>query len=506
MQKLSLTDATFLFTESKETPNHVAGLTIVELPENYEGSFFDAYVEMLKSRIDEVPMMKWKLANAALDLDYPYWVEADDIEWDYHVRSTALARPGTDKQLWDKISRLHTQLLDRSRPLWEHYVIEGLEGNRVAIYSKVHHSAVDGQTGQQMQKVLFDAAPTPRGPLSVEQLKQLNMYRHTGKKAPSFTSQLAEQAKKSLLKRPALLDAPKYLNAAKLAFKKRGDLKNMMPTLAPKTIFNVPISDKRAFATGSVPLSAMKAVKNETGTTLNDVTVAICGGALRRYLDAKRALPAEGLMCGAPVALPQKGNSSNNVSMMVMPYGTEIEDPVERLHFVHDGAVKAKAAVAASLELTDVMPEVELPAPIAKRLTSAFFSPAVAGMIPAPMNVVMSNVPGSPVPFYVAGAKVVANYPVSIAQHGQAMNITSVSYEDRMDIGIISCARVMHAPEQLVALIEDEFATLYEQVMGEKLETETPDAAETAFTAHKGGQSQQLAAAVDQSIGQAQVA
>ncbi len=486
MQTLSMSDAMFLYTESKETPSHVAGLTIVELDETYEGSFYEAYKQVLKDRIHEVPIMKWRMEDAPLELEYPRWIEEDELDWDYHIRSTSLDRPGSDEQLWDKIGRLHSQLLDRSKPLWEHHIIEGLSGNRVAVYSKIHHACVDGQAGQQLQQVLFDATAEPRGPLSEEQLQKYPFYRKTDRAAPGLMGTITRKVIADLTKKPMLLEAPKLFNMARKAYEKRDELKNALPGTAPKTILNVPVSAQRSFATGSVPLSAMKKVKNATGTTLNDVTVSICGGALRRYLNAKRALPAETLICGAPVALPQKGNSSNNVSMMMLPYHTEIADPVERLQAVHIGAVKAKAATAAMLEVTDAGPEMVLPAGIARRAMGLFARPEIAGSGRAPMNVVMSNVPGSPVPFYVAGARVVANYPVSIPMHGQAMNITSISYEDRMDFGVIACAKVMRQPRELMALIEDEFATLYEAVLGEAFDNGEKPAENTAFTAHKG--------------------
>lgn len=501
MQTLSMSDAMFLYSESKETPNHVAGLTIVELDESYEGSFYEAYKKILQDRIHEVPIMKWRMEEAPLELEYPRWVEEDELDWDYHVRATSLDRPGSDEQLWEKVSRLHSQLLDRSKPLWEHYIIEGLAGNRVAIYSKIHHACIDGQAGQQVQQVLFDATAEPRGPLSEEQLRKYPFYRKTDRAAPALAGTIARRVIADATKKPLLLEAPKLFNMARKAYEKRDELKNALPGKAPKTILNVPISGQRSFATGSVPLSAMKQVKNATGTTLNDVTVAICGGALRRYLDGKRALPAESLICGAPVALPQKGNSSNNVSMMLLPYHTEIADPIERLKAVHEGAVKAKAATAATLEVTGEAPEVELPAAIARRAIGLFARKEIAGSGRAPMNVVMSNVPGSPVPFYVAGARVVANYPVSIPTHGQAVNITSISYEDRMDFGVIACAKVMSQPRELVALIEDEFATLYEAALGEAFESGEKSTENDAFTLHK-GKADALRAATAEAIGQ----
>lgn len=493
MQTLSMSDAMFLYTETKETPSHIAGLTIVELDGSNEGSFYDAYKQVLKDRIQEVPIMRWRMEEAPMELEYPRWIEEDELDWDYHVRSTSLERPGSDEQLWDKVSRLHSQLLDRSKPLWEHHIIEGLSGNRVAIYAKIHHACVDGKASQQVQQVLFDATAQPRGPLSEEQLQQYSFYRKTDRAAPGLMGTLTRKVVADLTKRPLLLEAPKLFNMARKAYEKRDELKDAIPGQAPKTILNVPISGQRSFATGSVPLSAMKAVKNATGTTLNDVTVAICGGALRRYLEAKRALPAESLICGAPVALPQKGDSANNVSMMMLPYHTEIADPIERLKAVHVGAVKAKAATAAMQEVTSEGPEITLPAGIARRAMGLFTRPEIAGSGRAPMNVVMSNVPGSPVPFYVAGARVVANYPVSIPMHGQAVNITSVSYEDRMDFGVIACAKVMSKPRELVALIEDEFAMLYEAVLGEAFDNGEKPAQNTAFTAHKGNKVEEVA-------------
>ncbi|MGB0920151.1 MAG: WS/DGAT/MGAT family O-acyltransferase [Alphaproteobacteria bacterium] len=473
MQKLSMNDASFLFMDRKETPNHIGGLVIIE-PEDNDTPFYDKYRAMIAGRIAEVPLMRWKLAEAPLDLDLPQWIEQDDLDLDYHVRSTAVARPGTMQQLWDKVCRLHSQPLDKSRPLWEQYVIDGLEGGKVALYFKIHHSCMDGQMGVQMQTVLFDLTPEPRDPLTPEQIKEMRLDRVAAKKAPSLLDAAMGGLKSAYDNRLTLKSLGQIAKAARAAIDKKDELEKSIPPTIPRTRFNAPISDQRAFAAASLSLAEMKAVKNAAGVTLNDVAVAAVGGALRRYLEEKNALPDQTLICGTPVALPQKDDSANNVGFMMMSFASDIADPKKRLQVVHESSTNAKAGQKALTELGDMMPTMYTPPALARPLTKLFSSPSVMGMAPVGINAVLSNVPGVPFQLYIAGAKVLANYPMSVLLHGQGLNITATSYMDSMDFGVICCRQQANDPDRLLAHLQDEFEAMKAAVLETTETEETP--------------------------------
>lgn len=465
MQKLSMSDASFLFMDRKETPNHIGGLVIIEPPKDSDTPFYDQYRNMIESRLAEVPMMRWVLAEAPLDLDLPQWVEQDEIDLDYHIRSTAVARPGTMEQLWDKVCRLHSQPLDKSRPLWEQYIIDGVEGDKIALYFKIHHSCMDGQMGVQMQTVLFDLTPEPRAPLTQEQIKEMRLDRVAAKKAPGLLDFAMGGLKSAYDNRLTFKSLGQIAKAARTAIDKKDDLEKSIPPSIPRTRFNAPISDQRAFAAGSLSLQEMKDVKNAAGVTLNDVAVAAVGGALRRYLAEKNALPEESLICGSPVAMAQKDDSANNVGFMMMTFASNIADPKERLQVVHKSSTDAKAGHKALTELGDLMPAMYTPPALMRPLTRLMTSASVMATTPVGINAVLSNVPGVPFQLYIAGAKVLANYPMSVLLHGQGLNITATSYMDSMDFGIICCRQQASDPDRIITHLQAEFEAMKAAVL-----------------------------------------
>ncbi len=332
MEKLSVSDALFLYAEKNDTPLHVGTLAIVELPDGFEGSFRDRYVDMFKERIDEVPMLRWKAVEQPLNLGYPVWVEQEEMDWDYHVRRTSVPMPGTMAQLIAKIEKLHMKRLDRKHPLHIHYVFEGLEGNRAAVYSKIHHACIDGQTAVKLATIMFDLTPEPRAPLTLEQREEAGLVRKAEKKAPGLVSALAnaalERIEKPLYSQvPSLVRMANKMMAAPAAkpakedptTKEDGVDYKMGMAWGPKTILNKHLSNDRKIAFGSVPLDMVKNTRRADnaaldGVTLNPVIVSACGGDLRPSLVTQDRLPDTSLGFLCPVSLQQSTGCTNHGS------------------------------------------------------------------------------------------------------------------------------------------------------------------------------------------------
>ncbi|MEN8723666.1 MAG: wax ester/triacylglycerol synthase family O-acyltransferase [Alphaproteobacteria bacterium] len=487
MEKLSISDSLFLYAEKDDTPLHVGTLAIVELPDDFEGSFRDKFVEMFDGRIDEVPMLRWKAVAQPLNLGYPVWVEQEEMDWDYHVRRTSIPMPGNMEQLITKIEKLHMQKLDRNHPLHMHYVFEGLEGNRAAVYSKIHHSCIDGQTAVKLATIMFDLTPEPRAPLTQEQRAEAGLNRTADKKAPGLLSAITnaaiERIEKPLYSQiPSLVRmANKMISAPATKPAKTEPIETedgvdfkMGMAWGPKSILNTHLSNDRKIAFGSVPLELVKNTRRAAntaldGVTLNDVIVAACGGALRAYLEEKDALPEQSLVCGAPVAMKQKDGSNNNVSYMMMHFRTDIADPMERLAKVAASSKKAKAGQKnneSAMEGADLNMPSYMVEPLAKLATSK----AGFGMVPMPMAAVLSNVPGPQMQLYMAGAKIVEAYPISVLFHNAGLNITVQSFMDRFDFSITTCRATMPDAERFVELIEGELRLMADLFGADKVD------------------------------------
>jgi diacylglycerol O-acyltransferase / wax synthase len=438
-QPLSGIDASFLYLETPETPMHVAGLTYFQLPENFEGSFYQHFRRFFESRLHTIPIFSKRLAPSLYDLDHPGWVDADELDLDYHLRETALPAPGTEAQLEEVIGRLHANTLDRSRPLWQFYVITGLANGQGVLYSKVHHAAIDGGAGMAINKALYDVTavprevaqppprpaspkPAPRSPTAVDPVKGFadimgNMMRQQMKMweaAPAIMNAMTD----AFLAKPG--EMPKALGTLQ-------SLLAQLPTLdAPKTPFNATITRERSYAARTISLGDAKATAKASGAKLNDVVMAVCSGALRRYLQEKDQLPDKPLIAGVPISLREPGDTrqNNQVSGMLCQIATDIADPAERLAAIVRSSSQAKQLAGT---FRDAVPQdfAFVGAPILLQLVMLVYGRSgLADRLPMPMNVTISNVPGPPMPLYCAGAKVTALHPVSIAAHGAALNIT----------------------------------------------------------------------------------
>jgi len=459
MDHLSSVDASFLHLETPETPMHVGSLMLFELPKDYKGDYYEDVKAMIAKRMHLCSIFHRKLAQMPFELADPVWIEDDDIDLDYHVRSVTLRKPGSMAQLEQLIARLHSTLLDRSRPLWEVYVIEGLGNGQVAYYTKAHHSGIDGKAGVELAKVFYDLSPAMR------EVKPPRV------RASSSGYQLGVA---ELLQAAVSNTASQYVKAAKMipkavkglaagakiiATRRRepGD-RSLNIGLAPKTIFNASITNQRSYATLSLPLAEMKALGKRVGGTVNTVVMAMCASALRQFLIERDALPKKALIASVPVSLRSADDSSmnNQVSMIRVDLATDLADPAARFKAIHASSEAAKSVVAT------LKPVLGTDVPITGSpwfmtgLASLFGRSGLANRLPAMGNVTISNVPGLPTPLYMAGASMLHYYPVSIPYHSAALNITVQSYAGTMEFGITACRRVLSQAEahELIELLK----------------------------------------------------
>jgi len=480
MDHLSGTDASFLHFETPETPMHVGSLMVLELPPGYAGDYYEDVKAMIARRLHLASVLTRKLAPMPFELADPVWIEDEDIDLDYHVRSLVLRRPGSQAQLHQLVARLHSSLLDRSRPLWEMYVIEGLEDGGVAFYSKAHHSGVDGKAGAELAKVLYDTTaqmrevPPPR--------RQYRERRGGGYQlgvAELLQGALDNSALQYRKLAKMLPTAVRALSAASGVLASQRTAKGERPLtlgMAPKTIFNDSITNQRSYSTLTVPLGDLKALGKRVGGTVNTIVMATCSEALRRFLKERNLLPKQALVAGVPVSLRAEGDDSmnNQVSMVRVDLATDIDDPVERFKAIHASSEAAKAVVR---ELRPVL-GVDIPMTgspwLLTSLASLYGRSKLARRLPAMANVMISNVPGPPVTLYVAGARMTHFYPVSIPYHGSALNITVQSYAGHLDVGLTACRRILSQEEsyELVELLRRALAQIQAMAAAAPVESE----------------------------------
>ena len=459
MDHLSGLDAAFLYLETPETPMHVGSLHIYELPAGYKGNFVDDVRAHIARRLHLAPVFRRKLLAMPLDLANPIWVRDDDPDLEYHIRSAELPKPGSREQLDRLVGKLHSKLIDRSRPLWEFHVIEGLRtppdapaGTRhVGFYAKVHHASLDGASALVLANAMLDVTLVPRevrrapdddvptaDAYSAAELAGAGL-RHLGGQVLELGRALPTIARTAakLLRPPS--------GAARGASSGAPRLSLPAHWFGPRTALNANITHQRAFASVSIPLGEARRVAKAHGASLNEVVLAICSGALRHRLAAAHALPAKPLLAAVPVSLREAGNTQMNTqaSMMRISLASDVADPLARLRAIHAASASAKALTSS---VKSVLPTdfPSLGAPwLLSGLAALYGRSRLAERMPPIANVTISNVPGSPVPLYLAGAKMLTYYPASIAIHGIALNITVESYNGSLDFGLTACRKAM---------------------------------------------------------------
>jgi diacylglycerol O-acyltransferase / wax synthase len=448
MNHLSGLDAIFLHIESPEMPMHIGSLNVLDLPEGYTGDFFEDAKQRMAERLHLADLFTRKLALMPFDISNPVWVEDEDIDLDYHIRHITLPKPGSNRQLQQYVARLHSTLLDRSRPLWEFFIIDGLKSGQVALYVKAHHAGMDGQAGIAVGKAVFDLEATgrvvkPPRPRVRRNQYQLGIAELAGAALNNTVQQVVNLVKTAPTMLRALRDAvtPEVDEDGKRQWKKSGGIK----LFGPRTLFNVSITNQRTFAGRTISLAETKFIGKAYGASLNDVVMATTSGALRRYLKEHNDLPDKPLLAAVPVSLRAAGDTSanNQVSMLSMTMATELIDPVDRLMAINaaGNANKAMMGRVKSAIPTD-FPLFGAPW-LVSGIASLIGRSRLMNVVPPIANLVISNVPGSPVPVYFAGAKLVSYYPVSIVVHSMALNVTVQSYAGRLDYGLIACRRAV---------------------------------------------------------------
>jgi WS/DGAT/MGAT family acyltransferase len=467
MELLSGVDGAFLNLETAATPMHVGSLHLFETPPGYKGNFFAAVRRMMESRM--VPVLRRRLAALPLQLANPVWLQGE-VDLDEHIRRVRVPAPGTRAQLEAVVAGLHAELLDRSRPLWMIHVFDGLEGSARAYYFKIHHAMLDGQAGVALAGALFDTSPDPaprpkaRARVVHENPGALALaaaaFRHDAaqylrlvRELPGVVRTLAGVIKSSAGKShgaPGSDDAPSL-----------SELRRSV-SFGPRTAFNVAIAPERGFAAAEVPRAELKAIATANGATVNDVVLALCSGALRRYLKRTASVPRKSLIAAMPISLREPGNTEMRTQAMLslVSLATNVADPVKRLQAIRDssGATKAVARRAKSVIPTDI-PLLGVPW-LLGALASLYGRSRVVDTLPVMANVLVSNVPGPPVPLYVGGLRMVGYWPLSIVEHGVGVNITLIDYAGTLFFGFVVARNAVPDPRALA----DDFLAAFDEL------------------------------------------
>jgi diacylglycerol O-acyltransferase / wax synthase len=484
MRQLSGADSMFLQFERGNNFMHVASLAVYD-PSTAPGGGvrFKSVLRHFANRIAQFPQFRRRLVSLPVSLDRPYWVESDSIDVEFHVRHIALPHPGDWRQLCIQVARLHSRPLDRSKPLWEAYVIEGLhnvEGvppGSFALYTKMHHSIVDGESGTEIMKALHSLSPEPldfdedgpdpqqvfhadREPTLVELYSRALI--HNVERLPSFARfSLGTARRVASLGAEAMTKFrgegnPGFLSGVRSLL--TGDLGALLPRMPPQTRFSGNVSAHRVFVAVELPLSDFRAIRQVLPkATINDQFLCIVGGALHAYLSAKKELPDSTMVSMVPMTLrgQEKGaDVGNQVGFTLMPVHSEIEDPMERLRTICDAAQTAK-------RVTDAIGK-ELARDLLETLPSIVADPLLRNVQVPRIGLIVSNVRGPDVPLYLAGAQLVNYLPISIALDGMGLNVTAFSYAGKMRLCAISCREMLPDPAFFAECMSNAFELMKE--------------------------------------------
>ncbi|OBG31248.1 wax ester/triacylglycerol synthase family O-acyltransferase [Mycobacterium sp. E3198] len=440
MEPISPTDALFLIGESREHPMHVGSLQLFQPPDDAGPHFVrESYQAMLgcsdiQPTFRKHPAFFGGLTNVAWSLD-------KDVELDYHLRRSALPEPGRVRDLLELVSRLHGSLLDRHRPLWEAHLVEGLQDGRYAVYTKYHHSLMDGVSALRLVQRAFTSDPDDD---EVRVPWDLPPRQRAGRgKRPS----LLERAGRTAGSAFAL--APSTVRLARAALLEQ---QLTLPFRAPRSMFNVRIGGARRVAAQSWSLDRIKAVKSAAGVTVNDVVLAMSAGALRAYLIEQNALPDAPLTAMVPVNLRKDDDDrgGNMVGTFLCNLATDLDDPAQRLETI-------SSSIRDTKEVFTQLPPVQQLALSAFNIGGLFFGliPGYLSTASPPFNIVISNVSAGPAePLYWRGARLDGNYPLSIPLDGQAVNITVTNNADNLDFGLVGCRRSVPHLQRLLGHLE----------------------------------------------------
>jgi diacylglycerol O-acyltransferase len=451
------TSAGFLLAENRNMPMHVGGLQLFKKPEGAGRGYTREMFEQMRD-VDEI---------APLFLKHPYrslrtggqlvWKDDEQFDIEHHVRHSALPKPGRIRELLELCSRLHSTRLAWERPLWEAHVIEGLRDGRVAMYTKTHHALVDGVSAMRLLASVLSTDPDQRDMPAPWAARGPRTSKEQSDHSLSEVPMTALRAALGITTEAAGMPSALVKTITK-------GIKNETSSLslyAPRTIFNQPITGSRRFAAQDWPIERLRAIGQATGTTLNDVVIAMCSGALRTYLIELDALPEAPLVSMVPVGLNAKqsqvasAEGGNAVGSVMVQMATDKHDPAERLASIHRSMKDGKEALSS-------MTPVQIQAMSAIGQAPAILTPMLRmqGIVRPPYNVIISNVPGPRTTHYWNGAQLTGTYPLSIPINGMALNITCTSYDGQMAFGLTGCRRTVPHLQRLLTYLDDEVAAL----------------------------------------------
>ncbi len=460
-KKLGLLDVAFLVNERRETPMHVAGVSLYTLPKGAdEREFLHELNTNLRDADSFLPPFGDRLSMGKLGLAGPvHWEPDPELDLEYHIRHSALPKPGPYRELFTLVSRLHSSLLDRNRPLWEIHLIEGLKNRQFAIYNKTHHAAVDGARSIHVARCMYSGDPKyvhAESPLSLanwERYRDSLKFGNVRDMDDADTRNVADALKSVFDSSVRSVEMTRGISRVLTG---RGDGLSIPHFKVPQTAFNTAIGGARRFVAQSWSFSRLRAVGKAFDGTFNDAVLGMCGGALRKYLQNHAELPDESLKAMVPVSVRQEGDidSGNAVASISADMATNVADAGERMRVIRD-SVNASKALYAGMTPNEV-----------SLFSLLLQSPAMVlqpfGLLPKlpPFNLVISNVPGIRETQYWNGARLDGSYPLSIVTDGMAMNITLVTYGDQVDFGIIACRRSVPQVQRMIDYMEESLQEL----------------------------------------------
>jgi diacylglycerol O-acyltransferase / wax synthase len=499
MKQLSGLDASFLYLETAEMPMHIGALYLLELPPGYKGKYLRDLRRHLVARMPMAPVLQKRLWMMPFNLANPAWVDAE-VNIEQHVVEVRLPKNSGLAQLQAQVSALHTNLLDRKLPLWRFFVFEGLSPTadgrkRIGVYSQLHHAAADGQAAVAIANAILDVQAAPRAidkPRSartkifkigmVEMLRgalasEVEQITRIVKALPAGAGAVKNVASQTLAQ--SVLFGGKPVAGSKAVGSKASGTKLTVNnlSLAPRTVLNTSVTTGRAFAGVDLPLLELKSLGRAHGATINDMVLMVCSSALRRYFSKRRSLPRKSLVAAVPISLREKGDlrSDNQASMSLITLGTHLADPAERFEHIRAATRSMKTTMGGLKEIlpTD-FPSIGIPW-LMEAAAALYGKARVADRIPLVANLVISNVPGPPVPLYLAGAKLTSIFPTSIIVHGMGLNITVQSYDQSLGFGVMACAQAMPDVQELA----DSIAIAFDDIRALPLPGEEPPPSKT---------------------------
>ena len=477
--KINPLDASWLAVDSDDTPMHVGNLMILSLPEGAPVTFLRDEVARMKASGKVVAPWNKKLARPSVlgRLLKPSWVAEKNVDLDYHVRHSALPKPGGERELGVLISRLHSNRMDFKRPLWECHVIEGLENNRFALYTKMHHSLIDGVSGVRLLQRSFSDSPDvieTKPPWSVAPPKKPKRRKSSGEASvQAIFEQVIEGVKEQASNTPQLIGAITKLITSTL--KERNKL--TAPFVGPVSVINTRVQPARRLATQQYSLERLKTLAHTAEASLNDIVLYLCGSAMREFLLEKGELPEQPLTAGIPVNIRPADDTGTGtaISFMIASLATNEADPLKRLKTIKESTRIAKEHLQSLPRASLTQYTMLMMAPYSLQLLTG-----LGGRMRPAFNITISNVPGPDKPLYYNGCQLEAMYPVSLIAHGGALNITCLSYNGSLNFGYTGCRDTLPSMQNLAVLSGqalDELETLLSKPTKPKAKTTRKKAA-----------------------------